>query len=97
MEYKVPRDRKGEFKTEVLPRSKQHEDALREDVSVMFFAGVSTRTLSLISERLVGRKISTSEGSKVSGQLTEALEAWRECDLSQEPIKYLFVDGTFFS
>jgi putative transposase len=94
---KVPRDRKSEFKTEVLPRSKQYEDALREDMSIMFLAGVSTRTLSLISERLLGRKISAGEVSKVSSQLTEAVEAWRERDLSQEPIKYLFVDGTLFS
>ena len=94
---KVPRDRKSEFTTEVLPRSKQYEDALREDMSVMFLAGVSTRTLSLISERLIGRKISAGEVSKVSSQLTKAVEAWRERDLSQEPIKYLFVDGTIFS
>jgi putative transposase len=94
---KVPRDRKGEFQTEVLPRSKQYEDALREDMSVMFLAGVSTRTLALISERLIGRKISAGEVSKVSGQLTEAVETWRERDLSQEAMKYLFVDGTLFS
>ena len=94
---KVPRDRKGEFTTEVLPRSRQYEDALREELSVMFLAGVSTRTLSLISERLIGRRISAGEVSKVSGQLSEAVEQWRERDLSKESIKYLFVDGTLFS
>lgn len=94
---KVPRDRKSEFKTEVLPRSKQYEDALREDMSVMFLAGVSTRTLSLISDRLLGRKISAGEVSKVSSQFTKAVETWRERDLSREAIKYLFVDGTLFS
>ena len=62
---KVPRDRNGEFKTQVLPRSKQYEDALREDISVMFLASVSTRTLSLISERLIGRRIFAGEVSKV--------------------------------
>jgi putative transposase len=94
---KVPRDRKGEFKTEVIPRSRQYEDALREDLSIMFLAGVSTRTLSLISERLIGRRISAGEVSKVSGQLSEAVEQWRERDLSKDSIKYLFVDGTLFS
>jgi putative transposase len=94
---KVPRDRNGEFKTQVLPRSKQYEDALREDISVMFLAGVSTRTLSLISERPIGRKISAGEVSKVSSQLTQAVERWRERDLSGEAIKYLFADGTLFS
>jgi putative transposase len=97
VDLRVPRDRKGEFKTEVIPRSRQYEDALREDLSVMFLAGVSTRTLALISERLIGRRISAGEVSKVSSQLSEAVEKWRERDLSKEGIKYLFVDGTLFS
>lgn len=97
VDIKVPRDRKGAFKTEVIPRSKQYEDSIREDLSVMFLAGISTRTLSLISERLIGRKVSSGEVSKVSKSLTDSVEAWRERDLSKEPIKYLYIDGTNFS
>ena len=58
VQVKVPRDRKGEFKTSVLPRSKQYEDEIGRDLGVLFLGGVSTRTLSMISERLIGRKIS---------------------------------------
>jgi len=58
---------------------------------------VSTRTLSLISEKLIGRKICTTEVSKVSQKLAEAVEAWRQRDLSVEPIKYMYIDGTLFS
>jgi putative transposase len=97
VDIKVPRDRKGEFKTEVIPRSKQYEDSLREDLSVMFLAGISTRTLSIMSERLIGRKISAGEVSNVSKDLTRSVEAWRERDLSGEAIKYLYMDGTNFS
>jgi len=94
---RVPRDRNGEFETQVIPRSRQYEDALREDICVMFLSGVSTRTLSLISEKLIGRMISPSEVSKASKQLSKAVESWRERDLSVEPIKYMYVDGTLFS
>ncbi len=97
VDIKVPRDRKGAFKTEVIPRSKQYEDTIREDLSVMFLSGISTRTLSLISERLIGRKISSGEVSKVSKSLTSSVEGWRERDLSEEPIKYMYIDGTNFS
>ena len=97
VDIRVPRDRKGEFKTEVIPRSKQYEDSLREDLSVMFLAGISTRTLSMISERLIGRRISSGEVSKVSKELTRSVEGWRERDLSEEKIKYLYIDGTNFS
>ena len=64
---------------------------------MMFLGGVSTRTLALMSERLVGRRISAGEVSNVSKELTRAVEQWRERDLSGESIKYIFVDGTLFS
>jgi putative transposase len=94
---RVPRDRNGKYETQVIPRSKQYEDTLREDLCVMFLSGVSTRTLSLISEKLIGRKISPTEVSKASKQLAKAVETWRERDLSVESIKYMYVDGTLFS
>lgn len=94
---RIPRDRKGEFATRVIPRSKQYEDVIREDLSVMFLSGVSTRTMALISEKLIGRRLSATEVSKASRQLSDAVEAWRQRDLSAEPIKYMYMDGTLFS
>ena len=69
-------DRWGDFETQVIPRSKQYEDVLREDICAMFLSGVSTRTLYLISEKLIGR-ISATEVSKASQKLAEAVETWR--------------------
>jgi putative transposase len=92
----VPRDRNGEFKTQVIPRSKQYEDEICQDLSLLFLTGVSTRTLSMISKRLIGRSISHTEVSNASKELTEAVNKWRNRDLSQEKIKYLFIDGVCF-
>lgn len=92
----VPRDRNGEFRTQVIPRSKQYEDALRQDLCLMFLTGVSTRTLSIISTRLIGRRLSATQISSASKELTDSVERWRMRDLSQEKIKYLFVDGVCF-
>ena len=92
----VPRDRKGEFKTQVIPRSKQYEEQIARDLSVMFLSGISTRSLSMISQKLVGRKISPTEISSVNAELSEAIEKWRMRDLSEEPIKYMFIDGVNF-
>jgi putative transposase len=63
----------------------------------MFLGGVSTRTLALMSERLIGRTLSPMEVSNASQELSHAVEAWRERDLASEPIKYMYVDGTLFS
>jgi len=93
---KVPRDRDGNFKTQVIPRSKRYESELRQDLSMMFLTGVSTRTLSMMSKRLIGRKISPSEISNANKELIDAVENWRTRDLSKEPIKYVFLDGVNF-
>lgn len=84
---RVPRDRKDEYKTAVIPRSRQHEDQIRQDLCVMFLTGLSTRTLSLLSERLIGRKISSTQASRAGKELSQAVEAWRQRDLSGESFK----------
>lgn len=92
----VPRDRKGDFNTQVIPRSKRYEEEIREDVSMMFLTGVSTRTLSMISTRLIGRKISPTEVSNANKELIDAVEKWRTRDLSEKKITYIFLDGVTF-
>jgi putative transposase len=96
VEVKVPRDRKGEYQTQVLPRGKRYESRIAEDLSMMYLTGISTRTLSMLSKRLIGREISHEEVSKANGELTGSVEKWRRRDLSQEKIKYIFVDGVIF-
>ena len=93
---KVPRDRDGNFKTQVIPRSKRYESELRQDLSMMFLTGVSTRTLSMMSKRLIGRKISPSEVSNANKESIDAVEKWRTRNLSRESIKYLSLDGVNF-
>ncbi len=97
VELRIPRDRDGDFKTQVIPRSKQYEDSIAEDLSLMYLTGISTRSLSLISRRLIGRNISHQEVSKANQELTEAIERWRNRDLSKEAIKYIYIDGVIFS
>jgi putative transposase len=96
VDLQVPRDRKGNFKAHVIPRGKRYEDTIRQDLCLMFLTGISTRSLSMISKRLIGRKISAGEVSNVNKQLIEAAEERRTRDLSQESIKYMFLDGVCF-
>jgi putative transposase len=96
VKVEVPRDRKGEFETRVIPRSKQYEIELRQNLSLMFLTGISTRALSMMSERLIGRKVSPTEVSNANKELIVAAEKWRTRDLSGEPIKYVFLDGVNF-
>lgn len=96
VEITVPRDRQGTFKSAILPKGRQYEEALAQDLSMLFLAGLSTRSLAMISQRLVGRKLSHTEISNANKGLNEAVEKWRTRNLSQEQIKYLFIDGVNF-
>src|SRR4030065_85008 len=67
-----------------------------ENTWLWCITGVSTRTLSLISHRLLGRSLSHNEVSKANLALTEGVEKWRNRDLSKELVKYMYVDGVNF-
>jgi putative transposase len=96
LNVKVPRDRQGKFQTKVLEPYKRNEASLEEDVAILYHLGQSTRSLSLISERLLGTKISASKVSECSGRLIESVEKWRSRPLTDR-FKYLYLDGTNFS
>lgn len=97
VKLEVPRDRMGTYHTQVVPKWQRYEKALVDDLSLMFLSGCSTRGLSLISKRLIGRSISSTEISNATKELSGAVEQWRLRDLSEEPIKYLYLDGVNFS
>jgi putative transposase len=96
LNLRIPRDRKGYFKTKALEPYKRNEANLEEDLALMYLMGQSTRGVSLISERLLGTKISASKVSECSGRLIEAVEKWRLRPIT-EKFKYLYLDGTNFS
>lgn len=60
---KVPRDRKGAFKSAVVPPSKRYDEAIEKDIAMLHLAGISTRTLALVSRRVLGLHVSAQEVS----------------------------------
>lgn len=92
---KVPRDRKGSYKTNVLQKYQRTETVLKEDIAILYLMGTSTRSLSLISKRLLGDKISHAQVSECASALTRSVEKWRIRPITEE-IKYLYLDGTNF-
>ena len=96
VEVRVPRDRDGDFQSQVLPRAQRYDERITEDLAAMYLTGISTRTLSLLTKRLIGRSLSATEVSNATTELKQSVETWRMRDLSGEKIKYLFVDGVNF-
>lgn len=92
----VLRDRLGEYETSVLPKFQQYDAQIQQDMVLMFLSGISTRGVGLISERLLGRKLSHGEASNANQELKESIEKWRNRDLSTFQIKYMILDGVNF-
>lgn len=96
LSIKIPRDRRlGQYKTNVLDRYQRTETALKEDAAILYLMGTSTRSLSLISKRLLRSEISHAQVSRCSRALCESVEKWRNRPIEEE-IKYLYLDGTNF-
>ena len=96
VQVSMPRDRDGDFQSQVLPRCQRYDSRITEDIAAMYLTGISTRTLSLLSTKLIGRSLSPTEVSNATTELKQAVEKWRVRDLSREKIKYFFIDGVNF-
>ena len=96
LQFKVARDRDGEFHSKVINRYERYEKEIAHDVQAMFLSGMSTRSIELFSEHLLGRRVSSGEVSKIDAELIAAVEKWRTRRLDELKIEYLMMDGVFF-
>ena len=54
LRIRVPVDRYNRFESAIIPKHERMDPRLKEDLAVLHLAGLSTRTLSLMSHRLLG-------------------------------------------
>lgn len=43
VEVRVPRDRDGDFQSQVLPRAQRYDGRITEDIAAMYLTGISTK------------------------------------------------------
>jgi len=96
LHFRVSRDRDGKFHSKVINRYERYEEEIGHDIQAMFLSGMSTRSIELFSEHLLGRKVSAGEVSKINGELIAAVEQWRTRSLAGMNIEYMLMDGVFF-
>lgn len=90
-----PKDRKGRFESNVVPAYERTDPRLRADMAVLHLAGLSTRTLAMISRRFLGVEVSKDTISGSLDLLAGEAERWLTRPLEK---RYwaLYVDGTNF-
>ncbi len=95
-DLKVPRDREGEFHTQVFERYKRYEPEVAEALTEMFVSGTSTHKVGKVAEKLMGVAPSASAVSRLNQTLTEQFETWRE-RLLLAHYRILYLDGIHFT
>lgn len=73
IELLEPKDRDGQFQTELFERYQRSEKALLLAIMQMYLEGVSTRKVRANTEELCGLEISKSQVSALSQQLDEEI------------------------
>jgi putative transposase len=92
----VPRDREGQFHTQVFERYGRYEPEVAQALTEMFVSGTSTHKVGKVAETLTGVAPSASAVSRLNQTLTEQFETWRERPLLTH-YRILYLDGIHFT
>ena len=94
LELMVPKDRDGQFQTELFERYQRSEKALVLAITQMYVEGVSTRKVRDITEALCGLEIGKSQVSALAQKLDAEVEQWRGRPI-EKTYPYLMIDARY--
>jgi len=77
-DLQVPRDREGQFHTQVFERYRRYEPQVAQGLTEMFVAGASTHKVGEVAQTLMGVAPSASAISRLNRDLEQQFTAWRE-------------------
>jgi putative transposase len=91
----VPRDREGEFVTELFERYKRMTGDVEEAVLEMYLSGISVRKIAGVTEALSKVRVGKDAVSRIARRLEEQQREWRERSLEEKAYPYLYLDATY--
>ncbi len=95
-DLQVPRDREGQFHSQVFERYGRYEPEVAEALTDMFISGTSTHRVGKVAEKLLGVAPSASAVSRLTHALTDQYEAWRQRRLLDH-YRIIYLDGIHFT
>jgi putative transposase len=91
----VPRDREGEFVTEVFERYKRMTGDVEEAILEMYLSGISVRKIAGVTDALSKVRVGKDAVSRIATRLQEQQKEWRERSLEEKAYPYLYLDATY--
>jgi len=92
----VPRDREGQYRTQVFERYGRYEPEVAQALTEMFVSGTSTHNVGKVAQTLMGVAPSASAVSRLNQTLREQFATWRERPLLTH-YRILYLDGIHFT
>jgi putative transposase len=85
-----------EWSSRIVPRYQRRTQRIDEAILGVYLSGGNTRRIrGALAPLLKGGPLSKDAVSRLVGRLSEEFNAWRERDLSNEEIRYIFLDGWY--
>jgi len=94
LELSIPQVRGLKFYPRSIERGCRSERALKLAIAEMYVMGVSTRKVTKITEQLCGFEVSSGQVSRLSKELDETLEAFRNRQLEDE-YPFVYFDALY--
>ena len=91
--FDVPQVRDSSFYPQALEKGLRSERVLKLALAEMYVQGVSTRRVAAITEKLIGKEVTSVQVSRAVAELDRQLQAWRERPLGR--YKYLWLDARY--
>lgn len=91
----VPRDREGEFVTEIFERYKRMTGDVEEAILEMYLSRISVRKIVGVPDALSKVRIGKDAVSRIASRVEEQQKEWRERSLGEKAYPYLYLDATY--
>jgi len=91
-----PQGEEREWRSQLLPRYRRSSPEVEQAVVGMYLSGGNTRRIrGALRPLLSGAPLSKSAVSRLVSRLEESYERWRQRDLAEERIVYLYLDAIY--
>ncbi len=94
LRIRVPRDRKNEFQSQIIPKYGRHDKTTEEIVMKLFESGLSNSEITEIVERLYDKKYSKGTISNITNSFIDIIEKFKNKPI-QKHYAIIYTDATF--
>jgi transposase-like protein len=95
-DLRVPRDRQGNFHTQLFEPYQRRDGWLEEAVIHMYKGGMSTRDVARFIEGMFGTQYSPTTVSNITSTVLEDVQRWQERPLEKR-YSVIYLDGFYFN